>query len=88
MGYSTVTHKNKKLVTSLNSDQFEGFLSNLDKRNYKVGYIPAGYEHRADLISNLFYNTPSLDWLICYFNNISDTFNQLNVGDRILIPII
>ncbi|MEY3311501.1 MAG: Base plate wedge protein 53, partial [Bacteroidota bacterium] len=42
-------------------------------------------EHRADLISNLFYNTPTLDWLVCLSNNINDPFQQLNVGDEIKI---
>lgn len=87
-GFSVVTHKNKKLVTSLNSNNFELFLLNINSYSYKVGYIPVGYEHRPDLISNLFYGTPTLDWLICIFNNISDQFNQLNAGDRILIPAV
>jgi len=87
-GFSVATHKNKKLVTALNSNTFESFMANINNIAYKVGYIPAGYEHRPDLISNLFYGNPTLDWLICYYNNISDPFNQLNVGDRILIPNI
>lgn len=51
-----------------------------------VGYIPAGYEHRPDLISNLFYDTVTKDWLIMMFNNIKDPFQELNVGDRVLLP--
>lgn len=88
-GLTIVTHKGKKVATSLNSS-FEDFYKKLDNRNiaYKVGYIPAGFEHRPDLISNLFYGKPTFDWLICYYNNISDPFNELNVGDRILIPYI
>jgi hypothetical protein len=38
------------------------------------------------LISNLFYDTTSYDWLILMFNNIKDPFQELNVDDRILIP--
>ena len=85
-GFSNVRHKGKELVTSFGSDSFEFNYVNINKMPFSVGYIPAGYEHRADLISNLFYNTPTLDWFLCFFNNIKDPFNQLNVGDRILIP--
>lgn len=55
---------------------------------YDVGYIPAGFEHRPDLISNIFYNTPAYWWVILEVNNITDPFEGLNVGDRILIPKI
>lgn len=54
--------------------------------DFDIGYIPAGYAHRPDTISELFYNSPGYWWLIMQANNISDPFEQLNVGDRILIP--
>lgn len=85
-GYTQVRHKDKVITTSLNSETFEEFLANMDTLDYEVGYIINGYEHRPDLISELFYNTPSYDWLIMWFNNINDPFQQLNVGDRIYIP--
>jgi hypothetical protein len=69
----------------LNTD-FAQYLVEIRKSGYRVGYIPAGYEHRPDLISNLFYDTTSYDWLILMFNNIKDPFQELNVDDRILIP--
>jgi len=50
-----------------------------------VGVIPPGYEHRADLIADLFYGSAAMDWLILWVNNIADPFQQLNVGDRIKI---
>jgi hypothetical protein len=87
-GFELIEHKGKRIATSVTSPRFENFVKSLQIKSYKVGYIPAGYEHRADLISDLFYNTPTYDWLICYANNISDPFNQLNLGDRILIPNI
>lgn len=79
------THKGKNIASSLNSS-LSDFFSKLESLEFEVGYIPAGYEHRPDLISNLFYNTVTLDWLICMFNNVSDPLQQLNVNDRILIP--
>lgn len=84
-GHVTIKHKNKTVVTSLNSVDFRNFIDSLRDVNYLTGTIPPGYEHRADKISNLFYETPELDWLICWTNNISDPFQQLNVGDRIRI---
>jgi hypothetical protein len=85
MGYVETIHKNKKVVSSLNSTDFIKFINSLDDSSFKVGTIPPGFEHRADRISDLFYDTPELDWLICWVNNVSDPFQQLNVGDRIKI---
>jgi len=82
-----VTHRGKTIVTSLNS-KLDEFIDNLKIKEFEVGYIPAGYEHRPDLISNLFYNTVTYDWMILMFNNIKDPFQELNVGDRILLPKI
>jgi len=87
-GFEVISHKDKTLVTSNPSISFENFILNFKKVPFKIGYIPPGYEHRADLISDLFYNNPTLDWLILMFNDIKDPFNELNVNDRILIPII
>lgn len=85
-GNILVSHKDKVLATSLNSRDFRNFLSKMDTLDFDSGVIPPGFEHRADLISNLFYNTPTLDWLICWFNNVSDPFQELNIGDSIKIP--
>ena len=85
IGYRQTLHKGKPVVSSLNTPEFKTFLDSLDESSYKVGTIPPGFEHRADKISDLFYETPTLDWLICWVNNVSDPFQQLNVGDRIRI---
>lgn len=87
MGFLEFIHRNKKVVSSLNSSDFKQFISSLDASDYSVGNIPPGYEHRADRISELFYDTPDLDWLVCWTNNVSDPFQQLNVGDRIKILV-
>lgn len=85
LGHRTVIHKGKQVATSLNSSQFIKYIESLKDFDYSVGIIPPGFEHRADKISELFYGTPELDWLVCWTNNISDPFQQLNVGDRIEI---
>lgn len=87
-GYETIRHKGKDIVVSVTSPEFIEFTLNLKNKPFQIGFIPAGYEHRADLISDIFYETPVYDWLICMYNSISDPFNELNLGDRILIPSI
>ena len=84
---TVVDHRGKTVITSLNS-KLDEFMRNLENKEVEVGYIPAGYEQRPDLISNLFYNTVTYDWMILMFNNIKDPFQELNVGDRILLPKI
>lgn len=85
LGSNTVTHKGKVLTVS-KSQAVSSYLSLLEGNNVTTGFIPAGYEHRPDLISDLFYGTVTKDWMIIMFNNIKDPFQELNVGDRILIP--
>jgi hypothetical protein len=87
VGLTQAEHRGKLITTSLHAGVNE-YLMNLEKVEIDVGYIPAGYEHRPDLISNLFYNTVTKDWLIIMFNNIKDPFQELNIGDRILLPKI
>ena len=85
MGSRKVIHKGKVVVSSLNSPDFKNFLVYADNLSEKVGVIPPGYEHRPDKIADLFYGTPTLDWLVCWTNNVSDPFQQLNAGDRVII---
>ena len=85
LGITKKTHKGKAIAVS-NSNSVSDYLSLLQSRSYRTGVIPAGYEHRPDLISNLFYGTVTKDWVIVMFNNIKDPFQELNVGDEILIP--
>jgi hypothetical protein len=85
LGYSLVEHKGKKTASALDSPQFRRTLKELMTVPYRVGTIPPGFEHRADKIADLFYGSADLDWLICWTNNVSDPFEQLNVGDRIKI---
>jgi hypothetical protein len=85
LGFRTVEHRNKKVATSLNAKSFSEAIENIEQLSYRTGVIPPGFEHRADRIADLFYDNPNLDWLVCWSNNVSDPFQQLNVGDRIRI---
>ena len=84
-GYLETLFKEKRVTSSLNSSEFIGAISRLNTGRPSVGIIPPGYEHRADRIAELFYGSPTLDWVVLWTNNISDPFEQLNVGDRIKI---
>ena len=82
-----VGHKDVVITTIVNSPKFDSIISNLgDAYEYEVGYVPAGYEHRPDLISNVFYGSPKNWWLLMLVNGISDPFEGFNQNDAILIP--
>ena len=86
---SSVLHRNAQVTTILNTKEFDNILKNLETAyTYEVGYIPAGFEHRPDLISNVFYGSPSNWWLLMLVNGVSDPFEGFNINDRILIPKI
>jgi hypothetical protein len=86
IGGQEFIHKGKRIISSINSLDMERYVNNFKNYDYDIGIVPAGFEHRADLISEVFYNTPTLDWLICWANDVSDPFQQLNVGDTLKIP--
>tara|TARA_A100001391_G_C5083578_1_gene280535 strand:+ start:4617 stop:4916 length:300 start_codon:yes stop_codon:yes gene_type:complete len=84
-----VDHRNIMTNTIVNSEKFDLLLSDLEEAfEYEIGYIPAGYAHRPDLISNLFYGTPKNWWLLMMVNGINDPFEGFNESDRIFIPKI
>ena len=89
LGVQTVPHRNAKVTTTLHTAGTDNLIANLENAYiYDVGYVPAGFEHRPDLISNVFYGTPKNWWLLMQVNSISDPFEGFKVGDRILIPRI
>lgn len=84
---NTVTHRNAKVKTIYNAPAYDKLIGNLENAyEYEVGYVPLGYEHRPDLISNVFYGTPAYWWLLMLVNSISDPNEGFKVADRILIP--
>jgi len=89
-GYIVISHKGVNIPTSVGSTQYENtFGGSANSRAFKgiTGEIPAGYEHRPDLISNLYLDTPAGWWIVCERNSTFDVFEQLNAGDSIGIPI-
>ena len=89
LDYTTLSRENKTTTTILHSDLFDGIIQNLDTAyEYEIGFVPPGYEHRPDLISNVFYGSPRNWWLLMLVNGINDPFEGFYVGQRILIPKI
>jgi len=84
-----VRHRGVTVTTIVNSPLFDSILEN-EKRsyNYEVGYVPAGFQHRPDLISNVFYESPENWWLLMLMNNISDPFEGFKLNERFVIPKI
>lgn len=82
-----VKHRNVLTTTILNTPTFDNMLQNLDAAyEYDVGYVPAGYEHRPDLISNVFYGSPKNWWLLMLVNGINDPAEGFKPNSKILIP--
>jgi len=87
-GQVFISHKGKAIPTSVGSESYEGIFGG-EQVNFPktMGVIPPGYEHRPELISNIFLKTPVGWWIVCERNSIFDVFEQLNPGDSIKIPV-
>jgi hypothetical protein len=82
-----VIHRGVTTTTIVNTPKYDSMISNLDAAyEYEVGYVPAGYEHRPDLISNVFYGSPKNWWLLMLVNGISDPNEGFKQNDKIIIP--
>lgn len=88
-GVERIIHKSRAITTSVGVAKWDDFVRNIDNEfEYQIGQVPVGYAHRPDLISNIFYGTPALWWLLLIVNKIDDPFEGFNVGDQIRIPKI
>jgi hypothetical protein len=89
LGSELYKFKNKTVKSIVGNKEADEFIENKENLyTFEIGFIPAGYEHRPDLISSVYYGTPIFWWMILLFNNIVDPFEGLNLGDRILVPIL
>tara|TARA_R110002126_G_scaffold564_1_gene3563 strand:+ start:1583 stop:1888 length:306 start_codon:yes stop_codon:yes gene_type:complete len=87
LDHNQVLHRGVTTTTILNTPRFDNILSDLDNAyEYEVGFVPAGYEHRPDLISNIFYGSPKNWWLLMLVNGITDPGEGFKINQRILIP--
>ena len=87
IGSVQILYKGVITKSPIGSLSYDSFISNIENMfDYDVCKIPPGAEHRPDIISNIFYGSPSYWWLLMQANNVFDPFEGFNVGDRILIP--
>ena len=87
LDYQVVTHRNCKVTTTLNTPKFDNLIKNIDSAyNYEVGYVPNGFQHRPDLISNIFNGTPDKFWLLMLINNNTDPNESFKPSELMLIP--
>ena len=89
-GFVEIEHRGVKMRTSVGSPEYEklfGDSSSQKDLRYANGKIAAGYEHRPDLIANLFMESPASWWVICERNAIFDVFEQLKPGEEIKLPL-
>ena len=89
MLYSTnigIMHKGKTISTNVGSLDYERYRRSINYAALSPGTVPAGYEHRPDLIANLFLNGPEGWSFFCEMNAILDPFEGLNINDEILLP--
>jgi len=85
----TSVHKNKVVASSLHKESIVSLIKKLSEDyEYEIGYIPNGYEGRPDLISNVYYGTSDLMWLLMYANGITDPFEGFYLNRKIKIPKI
>ena len=88
LGAHTIKHRHKVTSTSVGTLGFDLSQEELEASytDYDIAYVIAGYEHRPDLISNVFYGSPKNWWLLMFVNGITDPFEGFKVNQRILIP--
>ena len=86
-GEITIRHKGHPINTSVGSLRYESsFGGSRRAGDFGIKRVPEGYNHRPDLIADLFYGTTSLWWIVCETNAIFDVFEQLNAGDSVYLP--
>ena len=83
-----VKHRGATVTTIVNSPIFDSYIADIGTNlaNYDVGYIPAGYEHRPDLISNVYFGDVRSWWSLMLVNDITDPFEGFKLHERIIIP--
>lgn len=89
LGEVKYKHKGAVVNTSVGSKNYETIIANADTVfTYDIKYVPIEMQHRPDLLSNLYYGSPTYWWLLMQVNNVSDPFEGFNTNDKILVPRI
>jgi len=86
VGVQVYAHKGKLIPSTVGSPAFDNYTRALDRAEYQMGMIPAGYEARPDLVSNLFFGGTDAWWKVMCMNNFTDPFEHVIPGYQILLP--
>ena len=87
-GVKKLTHKGKVVTTSLNTPFMDNLESTIKLGRDQVGTVKEYVAHRPDTLSDIFYNTSAHWWYLLLYNNITDPFESLNPGQKLLIPFL
>jgi len=82
------SYKDKKVIDISQNTEWKNFYLRSKEEDGIIGYavIPNGLEHRPDLLSFYAYGTPDFYWAILSANDVLDPEDELNAGDKIIIP--
>jgi len=87
IGYTVYSHRNKQITSIVNNTEADNFITKSDYvSNSKPGNIPIEYEHRPDLIANLFLGDANSLWYLCLLSNKYDVFEDFKSGEKISLP--
>jgi len=87
--YSYSRYKRKEVLLTDVYDYGTMYPSDMSVKssNYTTYVVKQSEENRLDIISQKFYGTPALFWVICYFNDILDPLSVPS-GTVLKIPSI
>lgn len=82
----------ENVIDTNDNSQMKGLLSDPTFANnfFTTGMfyftIPIGLQYRPDLIAYRFFRDASLDWVLTYVNNFTNSPEDYYTGNTILIP--
>jgi hypothetical protein len=93
MNISKYTRSNFYLKANVDNVLEDDLVSNnwnLFQLNRPIQYFTISYDflQRPDLLSFALYGTDNLWWILCKVNQIDDIWNDLYVGQIIIVPDI
>ena len=70
----------------MGSKKWDEYLAEIAIKPVQLGQVPPEYEHRPDLISDVWFGSTGLWWQVLVMNGLFDPFEDLDRGSQILLP--
>lgn len=87
IGSNVYVHKGKRITSIVSNPLADKYIANTNfDVNTQPGKVPAGYEHRPDVIANLFLANPDDLWYLCLASQLYDVFEDFGLNSRIRVP--